>query len=88
MTDEAIWSEKQLDEQSERAAGSSPVDCRPVLQFICVFDNGETFVTWADTKPDASMECHEKTGKAPWHILATGKRMANRGIYLKAEANK
>jgi hypothetical protein len=41
-----------------------------VRKFICVLHNGETYVTYAETKEQAVEECTHRSGYGkPWKVL-------------------
>jgi hypothetical protein len=46
---------------------------RMVRQFECILANCDSFVTWANTKDEAVLECTVKVGK-PVHVWPTGRK--------------
>lgn len=71
--------EVEVEEAERRAARRGGAACSALRQFICVLDNGETFVTWAETKEEATDDCTKRAFK-PWRVLMTDKRMPNTSL--------
>lgn len=46
-----------------------------LFQFICVFNDAETFVSWERNKTAARDECFRRLQRNPRWVLKTGKRM-------------